>query len=152
MSMFHRRMPLSLQRGTPPPPEITSATVSLFSQPYLDTLNQCYRDIVVVNVKPQGPLGDLVRRVQFPPLSTFKQPGPCSPLKQCGYALMSLSNQGCTCNSQSLMAVDEVPILISFLLSNGYKVDTSITTMFQQSDIRFDNPLICFVTYLPSKN
>jgi hypothetical protein len=49
------------------------------------------------------------------------------------------------------MSVDEVPTLISFLVSNGYTVDTSITKMFNDSDIRFDtntgNKLICFITY-----
>ena len=128
-------------------------TVSLFSQPYLDTYNQCYKNIVVTNLPPRGPLGSLVRRVNFPPLSEFKQPGPCSPLKQCGYALMSLGgcNKGCGKNGSDLMVVDEVPDLISYLMSNGYNVDTSITKMFNNSEVRFDtnngNKLICFVTY-----
>ena len=145
--------PVNLIRGTPPQPIHEAKTVSLFSQPYLDTYNQCYKNIVVVNLKPQGPLGDLVRFVKFPPLSEFKQSGPCSPLKDCGYALMSLSgcNSGCGKFGNDLMVVDEVPNLISYLVSNGYTVDTSITKMFNQSDIRFDtytgNKLICFITY-----
>lgn len=143
--------PNNLNRGTPPPPLHQAKTVSLFSQPYLDTYNQCYKNIVVVNLKPQGPLGDLVRFVKFPPLSEFKQPGPCSPLKDCGYALMSLDGCNTGCSGNNLMAVDEVPNLISYLVSNGYSVDTSITKMFNNSDISFDNntgnKLICFVTY-----
>ena len=129
---------------------INSKTVSLSSQPYLDTYNQCYKNIVVVNLPPQGPLADLVVRVNFPPLSEFKQPGPCTPLKQCGLALISLDGQ---CNKMcgGLMDINEVPNLISFLVSNGYTVDTSITKMFNNSDISFDantgNKLICFVTY-----
>ena len=142
--------PNNLIRGTPPPPIQSAKTVSLFSQPYLDTYNQCYKNIVVVNLKPQGPLGDLVRFVKFPPLSEFKQPGPCSPLKDCGFAIMSLDGCNSGCKSD-LMVVDEVPNLISYLVSNGYTVDTSITKMFNDSDIRFDtntgNKLICFVTY-----
>ena len=43
-------------------------------------------------------------------------------------------NSGCG----DLMVVDEVPNLISYLVSNGYSVDTSITEMFNNSDIRFD--------------
>ncbi len=146
-------VPNSLRRGTPPPPEFEAKTVSLFSQPYLDTYNKCYKNIVVVNLKPQGPLADLVTFVKFPPLSEFKQPGPCSPLKQCGYALISLEtcSTGCGKFGSDLMTVDEVPTLISYLASNGYTVDTSITKMFNQSEIRFDtnigNKLICFVTY-----
>jgi hypothetical protein len=143
--------PNNLNRGTPPPPLYEAKTVSLFSQPYLDTHNQCYKNIVVVNLKPQGPLGDLVRFVKFPPLSEFKQPGPCSPLKDCGYALISLDGCNTGCHGNDLMVVDEVPNLISYLVSNGYSVDTSITKMFNTSDIRFDNntgnKLICFVTY-----
>jgi hypothetical protein len=100
-----------------------------------------------------GPLSEIVKFVNFPPLSEFKQPGPCSPLKQCGYALMSLggcSTSSCK-NGSNLMVTDEVPDLISYLVSNGYSVDTSITKMFNTSEIRFDtntgNKLICFVTY-----
>ena len=128
-------------------------TVSLFSQPYLDTFNQCYKNIVVVNLRPQGPLRNIVRIVNFPPLSEFKQPGQCTPLKTCGYALISLSgcNNGCGKNGDNLMLVDEIPDLISYLVSNGYKVDTSITKMFNTSEIRFGtntgNKLICVITY-----
>ena len=145
--------PTNLNRGTPPPPIQQAKTFALFSQPYLDTYNQCYKNIVVINLQPQGPLSTLVRFTKFPPLSEFKTPGPCSPLKQCGYALMSLGgcNMGCGKFGEDLMVVDEVPDLISYLVMNGYSVDTSITKMFNNSEIRFDtnlgNKLICFATY-----
>ncbi len=151
-----RMKPNNLNRGTPLPPIQRSKTVSLFSQPYLDTYNKCYKNIVVINLEPEGPLAQLVRLVKFPPLSEFKTQTPCSPLKQCGYALISLGgcSMGCGSNKtgcDDLMVVDEVPNLISYLVSNGYTVDTSITKMFNTSEIRFDtntgNKLICFVTY-----
>lgn len=150
--------PNNLNRGMAPPPFQGAKTVSLFSQPYLDTYNQCYKNIVVVNFRPQGPLGDIVRFVKFPPLSEFKYPAPCSPLKDCGFAILSL--RGCNYNcgkfGSDLMLVDEIPDLISYLVSNGYNVDTSITKMFNNSDIRFDtnigNKLICFITYNGSNN
>lgn len=146
-------MPNTLNRGPPPGPIMESKTVSLFSQPYLDTYNKCYKNIVVVNLQPMGPLSNLVRFVKFPPLSEFKYNGPCDTVKQCGYALMSLRGcqMGCGKNGSDLMVTDEVPDLISYLVSNGYSVDTSITKMFNASEIRFDtnigNKLICFVTY-----
>jgi len=124
-------------------------TITLFSQPYLDTYNQCYKNIVTINLPPQGPLTQFVRRVNFPPLSKFKQPGPCSRLKMCGLALVSLENNCNKCSN--LMDVDEIPDLFSFLLSNGYTIDTSITKMLNNSDIRFQtenaNKIICFITY-----
>jgi hypothetical protein len=151
-----KNIPNNLVRGTPPEKPTVAKTVALFSQPYLDTYNKCYKNIVVINLLPQGPLADLVRFTKFPPLSEFKQPGACNPLKQCGYALISLCGCSRGCGSiktggEDLMVVDEVPNLISFLVSNGYTVDTSITKMFNQSEIRFDtntgNKLICFITY-----
>ena len=50
---------------------MSAKTVSLFSQPYLDRYNQCYKNIVVINLPPQGPLGSLVKKVNFQPLSEF---------------------------------------------------------------------------------
>ena len=131
-------------------PNQAAKTVTLFSQPFLDTYNQCYKNIVTINLIPQGPLAQFVRKVQFPPLSQFKQPGPCSRINNCGLALTALNNM-CNKGCSGFMVVDEVPNLLSFLLSNGYSVNTSITKMLNTSDIRFEtenaNKLICVVTY-----
>ena len=131
-------------------PNQSAKTVTLFSQPFLDTYNQCYKNIVTINLIPQGPLAQLVRRVQFPPLSQFKQPGPCSRINNCGLALTTLNNI-CNKGCSGFMVVDEVPNLMSFLLSNGYDINTSITKMLNTSDIRFEtenaNKIICVVTY-----
>jgi hypothetical protein len=49
------------------------------------------------------------------------------------------------------MVVDEVPNLLSFLMTNGYSINTSITKMLNTSDIRFEtenaNKIICVITY-----
>ena len=131
-------------------PNQAAKTVTLFSQPFLDTYNQCYKNIVTINLIPQGPLAQFVRKVQFPPLSQFKQPGPCSRINNCGLALTALNNiynKGCS----GFMVVDEVPNLLSFLMTNGYSINTSITKMLNTSDIRFEtenaNKLICVVIY-----
>ena len=131
-------------------PNQAAKTVTLFSQPFLDTYNQCYKNIVTITLIPQGPLAQFVRKVQFPPLSQFKQPGPCSRINNCGLALTALNNM-CNKGCSGFMVVDEVPNLLSFLLSNGYSVNTSITKMLNTSDIRFEtenaNKIICVVTY-----
>jgi hypothetical protein len=131
-------------------PNQAAKTVTLFSQPFLDTYNQCYKNIVTINLLPQGPLAQLVRKVQFPPLSQFKQPGPCSRINNCGLALTTLNNI-CNKGCSGFMIVDEVPNLLSFLMSNGYSINTSITKMLNTSDIRFEtenaNKIICVVTY-----
>jgi hypothetical protein len=123
---------------------IMSSTFVLYSRPFLNRNNydQSYSNIVTINVEPKGPLRRFVRRVRFERLSEFKEPN-CN---QCGLALQSFIR------GERLMITDEVPDLFSFLLSNGYKIDTSLTKMMNTSDIRFHtdnaNKIICFVTYI----
>jgi len=126
-------------------------TYALYSQPYLDKTNQCYKNIVTINLYPKGPLEKYVRKILFNPLSPFKQSGSCNPYDKCGLALSSIRSSYNNSCGGDLMIVDEVPDLISFLMTNGYTVDTSITKMFNASEIRFNtvnqNKLIAFITY-----
>jgi len=142
-----------------------SKTVSLFSQPYLDTYNQCYKNIITINLPPQGPLRQIVRKVKFNPLSPFSQSNSnsnCNRMNTCGLALQSIGNGtgigtgvgGNCCNlggGCNLMVVDEIPDLFSYLLSNGYTIDTKITNMLNANNIEFNannqKTLICFITY-----
>jgi hypothetical protein len=135
-------------------------TISLFSQPYYDPCSQCYYNIITMNLPPRGPLLKLTRRVKLYPLSHFKFPGNCTRLQTCGLGLRSLRgasdfysyngfNTSYACSN--LMTTDEIPDLFSFLLSHGYKVDTEITKMMNESSIRFQtnnsNELIALITY-----
>jgi len=124
-----------------------SSTFAIYKQPYLDKYNECYKNIITINTIPSGPLASLLHRVQFHALSHFQRfDTPCSKRKKCGLALKSFSNCG------HLMTVDELPDLYSFLLSNGYKIDTSLTKMTNNSNIMLTNgenngQLICFSTF-----
>jgi hypothetical protein len=135
-----------------------ATTYTLFSRPYLDTYSQNYKNIVTINLPPKGPLGQFVRPIRFPPLSEFKFSSSYSNYNRrgqiCGLAIGSLNpflNNNNNKFGQGLMVVDEVPDLFAFLLSNGYKIDTSLTKMMNGSDIRFQtenaNKIIAFITY-----
>lgn len=119
----------------------------LYSRPYLNPFDQCYRNIITINLIPNGPLRKFVRRIRFYPLSEFKMNNYDNRKESCGLALFSLNNI-----NNTFMTVNEVPDLFSFLLSNGYKIDTSLTKMMNNSDLRFQtenaNKIICFVTYI----
>jgi len=141
-------------------------TFTITSQPFYDQYNQCYKNIMMINVEPQGPLRQLVRRTKLPRLSPFQREGPCNPIPQCGLALLSLAgtnfgyfptpyinrntrpincnlcinyNSGC-----DLMTPNEIPDLITFLQSNGYQIETQITNMLNQSEIKLSNKLLAF--------
>ena len=115
---------------------------SLTSHPYYDTCNGCYRNILVLNKEPAGPLKKIVKRINPTLLSPFQDPPMnCCDNDRCVYAIHNRNGHGLAC-------VDSVPELFSFLLSNGYQIDTSITTMMQKSPVKLNNnSLICFISY-----
>lgn len=132
---------------------LKNKTVTLFSQPYLDKINQNYKNIVTVNFIPDGPLRHIVRRINFPPLSPFQQNNKYGLDCNSRLALLSLEHLNICYikNGTNLMLVDEVPNLFSFLLSNGYTIDTRITNMMNESGIKFDTDtgkqIIAVITY-----
>ena len=67
-------------------------TFTITTQPYLDKSsldNQCYKNILMVNVVPDGPLNSFVRRLQLPRLSPFQTGGPCNQIQQCGLVIIN---------------------------------------------------------------
>jgi len=140
-------------------------TFTITSQPFYDQYNQGYKNIMMVNIEPQGPLRRLIRRTNLPRLSPFHREGPCNPIQQCGLAIQSLRfhNFGYTANNYSrhvckptsgsdLMTPDEIPDLISFLQSNGYQIETQITNMLNQSEIKLSNSRLAFTATYYGEN
>jgi hypothetical protein len=126
---------------------------SLVSVPYYDHLTQCYKKVIKINPipPPNSPLNAIVKRVGPIRLSPFQVDsafsgcgsgsgsGSCSNLSQsCNLLITSINNK------HHLMCIDEIPSLFEFLLTNGFKIDTSITKMMQASNVKLSNDLICF--------
>ena len=127
-------------------------TFTITSQPFYDQYNECYKNILTVNPEPRGPIRKIVRRIKLPKLSPFQREGPCNPIPQCALALQSLNTcyNGCS-KKNNLMTPDEIPELITFLFGNGYQIETQITNMLNQSEIKISNKKIAFtVTYYDS--
>jgi hypothetical protein len=139
---------------------IPSKNFSLSIQPYLDNVNQCYKNIIVINRIPQGPLAKYIKFINFPLLSEFKTyNSPCINYIKCGYVLTSFNNSHLQMETYSLnknccdlMSVNEIPELISFLMENNYRVENNITQTLNSNNIIFNNyignKLILFATYL----
>lgn len=114
-------------------------TFTISSRPFYDTYNKCYKNILVINGFPQGPLKKFVRRVQFADLSPYqKYTSPCNPIDKCGLALINFfGSRGYNCGD--LMSPNELNDLISFLLNNGYQIETQLTNMLNNSPIKPNN-------------
>jgi len=129
---------------------------SLVSVPYYDNLTQCYKKVIKISPPPphNSPLNAIVKRVGPIRLSPFQVDsafsgcggggcgsgcGCCSNLSQCCNILITNIQ-----NKNQLMCIDEIPSLFQFLIMNGFKIDTSITKMMQNSNVKLSNDLICF--------
>jgi hypothetical protein len=51
-----------------------------------------------------------------------------------------------------LMSPDEIPDLISYLEANGYQIETQITNMLNQSQVKFENSKLAFTVTYYGKN
>ena len=115
-------------------------TYAIYRRPYLEPTTQSYKNIITIDQMPEGPLSSIVRKVRFIPLSPFKQYNN----EGCAFGFDSLINPG------SLMKIEELPNLISFLSCNNYVVDTKITKIINSNDAAINtsnNNLLFFITY-----
>ena len=126
-------------------------TFTITTQPYLDK-NQCYKNFLMVNVMPDGPLNTLVRRLQLPRLSPFQ----VNDIRcNCDLVLINPFINGCslysnTCGKKcdNYMTPNEIPNLYSFLTANGYQIETQLTNMMNNSEVKLTNSrVVCSVTY-----
>ena len=113
---------------------------------YYDECNQYYKNIITINSMPSAPFKNLVKQITIPKLSEFETYDKCNPFPKCTYAVYKTNNNNNNCKSScDLMTPDDIPELYNFLLSNGYKIDTSLTKMMNSSDVKMTNRLLCYV-------
>ena len=130
---------------------MTVTTYTLFGTPFYDRYTQCYKKIIKINKMPteNTPLKTIVKQINNPILSPFQANSSFSSCSNC----CNSSYQSCMNvitklnNPHELMCIEDIPELFSFLVSNNYTIDTSITKMMQQSNVKFNNDLICFISY-----
>ena len=111
-------------------------------QPYLDQFNRCYRNIITINNNPRGPLQDYIQRINPPKLSPFKQNTACCTTPNCIYVIKKFDNLN------DFFIIDDLPELITFLLTNDYEIDYNITKLLQKSDVKLSNKILFFFKYL----
>jgi hypothetical protein len=111
---------------------------------YYDEYNQYYKNIITINTIPSAPFNKLVKQITMPKLSEFQTYDKCNPFPKCTYAIYKIDSNNSK-SSCDLMTPDDIPELYNFLLSNGYKIDSSLTKMMNGSDVKMTNRLLCYV-------
>lgn len=118
-------------------------TFVLYLEPILNSYYQAYQNILTLNTPlPAGPLASMVSTVQLPPLSPFQTASTfASPFYKGGnctavllrYPDLAGAGVGVCKVADSFLGADDIPDVFSFLISNGYTIDTSLTKMMNQS-------------------
>lgn len=118
-------------------------TYSLFSIPFYKSVNQCYVKAISIDRMPgpNEPIKQILRQVRFEKLSPFQEGSECNPIKTCGNVLLKPGSQ---CGEMATL--DDIPLIFTWLFHNGYNVDTSITQMMNQGEVRMSNPIIGFIS------
>ena len=111
---------------------------TLSSKVFLDKHNKCYKNIIVINKTPDGPLRHIIQRKNMPKLSEFQTNSPCYVDNKCTLVVMNPNNL------HEMLTVTDISNLFSFLIENNYKINTDITKIMQKSSVKL-NKLICFI-------
>jgi len=137
-------------------PFASSRTNIMYLEPLLNSYYQTYQNVITFSQCPVGPIKDMVTIVNPPKLSPFQT---ASPFFNPGYGRASaVGYAGCVyvlmrypCgpgggysavpkNTDAYMGADDIPSVLSYLMENGYRVDTSMTKMLQNSEINVGGP------------
>ena len=113
-------------------------TFVLYLEPFLNTYYQAYQNVITVNVVPCGPFSDLVSKISVSALSPFQTAGRyASPFYRggdCMNVVVRYPGAGIK-DAEAFMGQDDIPLVLGYLLENGYTVDTSLTNMLNKSRI-----------------
>lgn len=114
-----------------------SNTFVLYLEPILNTYFQSYQNVITISHIPEGPLSPLVYTINAAKLSPFQSQG--SPFyngNNCTHVILRYpATEFSWKNSDIFMGKDDIPALFSFLLENGYHINTDLTRMLFDSKI-----------------
>jgi hypothetical protein len=154
-------------------------TTVMYLEPILNSYYKTYQNVITFNHIPSGPIREMVTTIRVPQLSTFQSFSPfygngggggvenCLPVLMrypigyngvaSGYNGVASGYSAFIKNTDAAMGADDIPSVLSYLLENGYSVDTKMTRMLQSSEINIGGPamnrpsgkrkMICFFTY-----
>ncbi len=111
-----------------------SQTYIISSRIYYNNILQCYSHIYILDRSPTTPFNNIVKTLHTPKLSPFKESTPCSPLEICVNAIYNPNS------TTELLKKGEEAILFTYLLQNGYTINTSLTKIMK------DDRILCVIS------
>jgi len=124
-------------------------TCTLYLEPMLNSYYQSYQNILTVSNIPPGPLASLIQRVNSPKLSPFQSMSAFSlpPVSRTAYSqicMLALSRYPNTSfnakSADNYMYAADIPNVIGYLESNGYKIMADITNLSYKGPVDYASP------------
>ena len=113
---------------------------TISSQPFYDNIHKCYKHIYLMDRMPSAPLSSIVRNLNCPKFSPFKESTMCSPIPTCVPAIYNPNDKS------KLLEIGEEAILFTYLIQNAYTVDTSLTKIMHKNSNKSHTKLLCLIS------
>ena len=114
---------------------------SLSTRLYLHPTTKEYSEVFMVEPKPNEPLLSILKRVAPLKLSPYKGFNDC---QGCIYLVKNLNPER-RCSTEFL-AMEDLPLLFSFLIENNYEIDTTLTKLIIKGKSAATNRnLVCYI-------
>lgn len=114
-----------------------SNNVTMYLEPFLNSYYKTYQHIITLSSIPKGPLKNMVTCIRSPKLSEFQDGSEFATNNL--YILLRYNKDDITNysgkNLDIYMNNEDIPNVLSYLMENGYIVDTKITNMLYKSKI-----------------
>ena len=117
-----------------------SSVYSIESRPYYNSKDTCYTRIFTIDRSPTQPFLNIVKSIVMPKLSPFETNHGCCLAQRCALAIYNPTSP------TQLLQPGEEAILFSYLIQNGYKIDTSLTKLMQDSTAINNSRLLCMIS------
>lgn len=132
--------------------QMSSKTCTLYLEPTLNSHYKTYQNILTVSNIPDGPLADLIQPVSFPKLSPFQSMSAFSPppVSRTAYSQMcsltlcrypKSSQMASIKYADNFMYAGDIPNVIGYLESAGYKIMADVTNMAYRGPVDFASSL-----------
>ena len=111
----------------------------LLLKPYYDSVTRCYKQVISISPEPKGKLREISKRLAPSRLSTFRTFSHCDPQKKCFFAILNPNTQN------ELLHIEDLPLLLNYLVNNGYTVDKNITKIIQKANTPIQGRLLFYI-------
>jgi hypothetical protein len=147
-------------------PFAKSNTIVFYLEPILNTYYKSYQNIITLNTMPPGPLANLVSYMSAPKLSAYQQFGvfssPTAAPGNCVHVLLRYPKNGVNQrpsfkNVDYFMTAEDIPSVLSYLVENGYTIESDLSKILHRSNIGFggvsqsrlsgNRKMICIASY-----